>query len=117
MDVVVPNRRSPSHPHPRGSEPRRIRRPFLKVKIMMNNSTSLRRSIRFASLSAVAVAAMALSACNRPSEVADKINTAAEKIQQSPERGAVTVEDAAITARIKAELAKDPSLSALHINV
>lgn len=45
---------------------------------------------------------------------ADKLGN---KIENAADKAAVSMEDAAITAKIKAELAKDPSLSALKINV
>ena len=71
----------------------------------------------YASLMAAATALM-LVGCDRPTQpevrsgasIGDKIEQGAGKVAQS-------AEDVKITASIKTELAKDPSLSALRIDV
>jgi hyperosmotically inducible periplasmic protein len=82
-----------------------------------------RSRLGYIGLIAVTAAALGLSACDRPvqpetrSSVGDKVDSAVNKVEQGAAKVAVKAEDAAITASIKTELAKDPSLSALRINV
>lgn len=92
----------------------------------MNNS----RSTRTITLVAAAVAALSLGACSRNDDrtVGQQVDTAIAKTEQkaeeakaATERAAETVSekvaDAAVTASINAELARDPALSALKIDV
>jgi hyperosmotically inducible periplasmic protein len=68
----------------------------------------------------VAVAALA-AACDRaptaPSAQPGATTTVGEKVDKAVAKTADTVKDAAVTASIKTELARDPGLSALSINV
>jgi osmotically-inducible protein OsmY len=84
---------------------------------------------------AATVAAMALTGCSRRDDdrtVGQKLDSAIAKSEQKAEQAKadmkqstaaagdklqVGVEDASITASVNAELAKDPTLSALRINV
>lgn len=67
---------------------------------------------------ALLIAAAALAAgCNRtPSEPA-ATSTVGDKVDNAVAKTADTAKDVAVTATIKTELAKDPGLSALSINV
>lgn len=95
------------------------------------------------SLIAAAVAALALSACNRPDNddrtAGEKLDTAVATVEQKADQARQEIRqetaearasaeatadklgdkvaDATITASVNAELAKDPSLSALRIDV
>lgn len=84
----------------------------------------------YATLIASSAAALLLMACNRPNDesVGEKIDSAVEKtgqqaerlgqkLEDSPAQAAQKLQDARITASIKAELAKDPMLSPLAITV
>ena len=65
----------------------------------------------------VAAAALAAGCNNRtPSEPA-ATTTVGEKVDNAVAKTADTAKDVAVTAAIKTELAKDPGLSALSINV
>jgi len=57
-----------------------------------------------------------LVACDQPVEPKTSSNVE-QKFEKAMAKVAVSAEDLAITARIKAELAKDPDLSALRIKV
>lgn len=94
-----------------------------------------------ATVIAAAVAALALSACGRNDErsagekidsataaagntaerAGDAVEKAAERtgdaIGNASDRAGAAMDDASVTARVNAELAKDPDLSALRINV
>lgn len=83
--------------------------------------------------SATAVAAFVLTACDQPDKTvgqrtdnagtnagqrADQaIERVGDKVVGATDKAAVLMEDTAITAGVKAELAKDPGLSALRIHV
>ncbi len=91
------------------------------------------RLTTLAPLAAAAAAAFALGACGQKEETAgqkvdqavaqveQKTEAAAQDIKQAAgeagEKVAAAARDAAITASINAELAKDPSLSAMKIDV
>ena len=99
------------------------------------------RSTRTITLVAAAVAALSLAACSRNDDrtVGQQIDTAIAKTEQKAEEAKVATEratdkvtekvenaaekvsagvaDAAVTASINAELARDPALSALKIDV
>lgn len=105
----------------------------------MNNPVSSTRL----SLIAAAVAALALTACNRPDNdertAGQKLDSAVATVEQKTEEAKQEIKqetaearanaeasadklgdkvaDATITASVNAELAKDPSLSALRIDV
>jgi hyperosmotically inducible protein len=105
----------------------------------MNNPVSSTR----VSLIAAAVAALALTACNRPDNdertAGQKLDSAVATVEQKAEEAKQEIKqetaearanaeasadklgdkvaDATITASVNAELAKDPSLSALRIDV
>lgn len=68
-----------------------------------------------------AAAALALSACNRPGNdersTGERLDSAAATAEATADRLGDKVADATITASVNAELAKDPSLSALRIDV
>jgi hyperosmotically inducible protein len=81
-------------------------------------------------LCALSAAVLALSACNRNdgTTVGQKLDTAVAKTEQGAADAsksvkdatanvAQSVNDATITAAVNADLAKDPDLSALRINV
>lgn len=94
-----------------------------------------------ATVIATAVAALALTACGRQDEqtagekldsataavgnAADRAGNAVENaaertgeaIGNATERAGAAIDDATVTARVNAELAKDPDLSALRIDV
>jgi hyperosmotically inducible protein len=80
---------------------------------------------RSATLLAASAAALMLMACDQPKpetatidqKIDAKIQKAGTATQTTAEQAAQKLEDAKITAGIKAELAKDPSLSALAIKV
>jgi hyperosmotically inducible periplasmic protein len=105
-------------------------------------SASTSASTHATTLLATAAAALMLMACGKTDDgrtAGQKLDAAVAKTEQSAEeaknkteaavdkmgakvenatdRAATMVEDATITASIKAELAKDPTLSALKINV
>jgi len=86
------------------------------------------------SIVAAAAAALALGACNRTDDrtAGEKLDsavstakqksesamdTAATKTENATDKMGQKVDDAGITASVNAELARDPSLSALKINV
>jgi osmotically-inducible protein OsmY len=103
-------------------------------------TTTTRRPLA-ATVIAAAVAALALSACGRNDErsagekidsataaagntaerAGDAVEKAAERtgdaIGNASDRAGAAMDDASVTARVNAELAKDPDLSALRINV
>jgi len=74
------------------------------------------RFSRSASLITAAATALLLVACDQPVEPKTSSNVE-QKFEKAMAKVAVSAEDLAITARIKAELAKDPDLSALRIKV
>ncbi|MDN3920648.1 BON domain-containing protein [Roseateles violae] len=86
---------------------------------MKRQDRSVSRST--ALIAAAALAGLALVGCDRPNDpqagVGNRVDAAVDKAQQGANKVAASTEDAAITAKVKAELAKDPSLSALRINV
>jgi osmotically-inducible protein OsmY len=67
---------------------------------------------------ALLMAAAALAAgCDRTPSQPTAATTVGEKVDKAVVKTADTVKDVALTATIKSELARDPSLSALSINV
>jgi hyperosmotically inducible periplasmic protein len=67
---------------------------------------------------ALLVAATALAAgCDRAPTPPTAGTTVGEKVDNAIAKSADTAKDAAVTASIKTELARDPGLSALSINV
>ncbi len=67
---------------------------------------------------ALLVAAAALAAgCDRTPSQPGASTTVGEKMDNAVVKSADTVKDVALTAAIKTELARDPGLSALSINV
>jgi hyperosmotically inducible periplasmic protein len=67
---------------------------------------------------ALLMAAAALAAgCDRTPSQPGASTTVGEKVDKAVVKTADTVKDVALTATIKSELARDPSLSALSINV
>jgi hyperosmotically inducible periplasmic protein len=87
--------------------------PWSAMMIKPSQSLTLKRFLAFAAFGASAVA---LVACSKT-----ELNTAASDVKQSATTAAKslsdTTKDLAISTQIKAELAKDPELSALAINV
>ena len=77
------------------------------------------------SLIALAAAAALLAGCDRKNDgqtaTGQKIDSAVSTVKEKTENAAKSIEnkidDATITASVNAELAKDPKLSALKINV
>jgi osmotically-inducible protein OsmY len=68
------------------------------------------------SLAAAAVAALMLVGCDRPAPTPGSASLG-DKMEQGANKMAQSADDAKITAKIKTELAMDPSLSALSIDV
>jgi hyperosmotically inducible periplasmic protein len=74
-------------------------------------------------LLAVAAAALLITGCSREEtrttgqQVESAVENAANKVGNASDRVEAKVDDAGITASVNAELAKDPGLSALAINV
>jgi len=72
-------------------------------------------------LLAVAAAALMLVACDRPADTVAKVEqkavAPAVPVVKTAEQAKTALADAAITAKIKIELAEEPSLAALHIKV
>ena len=67
---------------------------------------------------ALLIAAAALAAgCDRAPSAPSASTTVGEKVDKAIAKTADTAKDAAATATIKTELARDPGLSALSINV
>ena len=64
--------------------------------------------------SAAAIAALAVSACDRSNPDAKK---AAAQVERQVERGVAALDDATVTAKVKTALIADDSLKALTINV
>jgi hyperosmotically inducible periplasmic protein len=89
------------------------------------------RTLIASPLLALAAAALALTGCNRGGDTTtagEKIdaataktesamNSAANKVENAADRAGAKMDDAGITAKVNAELAKDPALSALKIDV
>jgi|SRR6218665_404410 len=92
------------------------------------NTTPTRNAL---SVLSIAAAALLMTACNKPDDsktAGQKLDETIAKTEQraddmkakteaAVDKAVVSVEDAGITASIKAELAKDPALSALSIKV
>jgi len=82
-------------------------------------------------LLALAAASLLLTGCNRGADTTtagekvdaaterteQAMNNAGNKIENAADRAGAALDDAGITAKVNAELAKDPALSALKINV
>lgn len=76
---------------------------------------------RLAALAAMCAAAFALGACNRTDTATPKTDTVGSttmnRAGEAMDKAGAAVSDAKITASVNAELAKDPTLSAMKIDV
>jgi len=89
------------------------------------------RNLIASPLLALAAASLLLTGCNRGADTTtagekvdaaaakteSAMNNAANKVENAADRAGAKMDDAGITAKVNAELAKDPALSALKINV
>lgn len=91
---------------------------------MQRKNTPMNTTLRISTLTAIAVATLALAACDKRTDgstVGQQVDRAVEKVGNAGERASADMtagaKDMAITTKINAALAADDKLSAIRIDV